>query len=62
MGREKNSDGEKIVGEKATRDEDFQTKSAVKLGKFSLQNRCFVVIIYMSLALAIFTLVVTAFS
>lgn len=47
-------EGEKIVGEKTT--------EAKKLGIFSLENRCFVIILYMSLVLAILTLIAMAFS
>jgi hypothetical protein len=42
-------EGEKVVGEKST--------SSGKVGIFSLQNRCFVTILYMSLILAILSLV-----
>ena len=50
----------KIVGEKST--EDFENKnSAEKIGKFSLQNRSFVTIIYISLILAILLLIAMAF-
>ena len=45
---------EKLVGEKST-----EVKTP---GKFSLQNRCFVIILYMTLILAILTLIATAFS
>lgn len=47
-------EAEKIVGEKST---EIKTP-----GIFSLQNRCFVIILYMSLVLAILTLIATAFS
>ena len=47
-------EGEKVVGEKST--------EVKKPAMFSLQNRCFVVILYMSLTLAILTLIVSAFS
>jgi len=46
-------EGEKVVGEKST--------EVKKAGIFSLQNRCFVVILYMSLVLAILVLVGMAF-
>lgn len=45
-------EGEKVVGEKST--------EIKKPGVFSLQNRCFVIILYISLSLAILTLIVTA--
>ncbi|OFW80638.1 MAG: hypothetical protein A2887_00565 [Alphaproteobacteria bacterium RIFCSPLOWO2_01_FULL_40_26] len=46
-------EGEKIVGEKSTE---------VKVpGKFSLQNRHFVAVLYASLILAILTLIFSAF-
>ncbi|MES2961333.1 MAG: hypothetical protein V4694_03005 [Pseudomonadota bacterium] len=45
-------EGEKIVGEKPGK----------KPGKFSLKNPCFVIILYMSLALAILILIAMAFS
>jgi hypothetical protein len=48
-------EGEKIVGEKTTQ------KPAEKVGKFSLKNRCFVTIVYMSLVLAILILIAMAF-
>lgn len=48
---------QKIVGEGATYE-----KSEEKVGRFSLKNRCFVIILYMSLILAILTLIVTAVS
>jgi len=48
-------EGEKIVGEKTTQ------KTAEKVGKFSLKNRCFVTIVYMSLVLAILILIAMAF-
>jgi hypothetical protein len=44
-------EGEKIVGEKTTQ----------KAGKFSLKNRCFVTIVYMTLVLAILILIAMAF-
>jgi hypothetical protein len=47
-------EGEKIVGGKTT--------AVEKLGVFSLKNRCFVVILYMSLVLAILTLITFAFN
>ena len=47
-------EGEKVVGEKST--------EVKKPGIFSLQNRCFVIILYISLSLAILTLIVTAIS
>lgn len=47
---------QKIVGEGAT----YEKKSEEKVGRFSLKNRCFVIILYMSLILAILTLIVTA--
>ena len=46
-------DGEKIVGEKTT--------EIKKVGIFSLKNRCFVVILYMSFLLAILTLIASVF-
>lgn len=48
-------EGEKIVGEKTTKN------SAEKAGKFSLKNRCFVTIVYMTLVLAILILIAMAF-
>lgn len=48
-------EGQKIVGNKTTK-EDVE-----KLGIFSLKNRCFVVILYMSLFLGILTLLLSAF-
>jgi hypothetical protein len=56
--KEKVIKGEKIVGEKAS--ESLQAEE--KIGKFSLQNRHFVVILYLSLVLAILTLVMSAFA
>lgn len=47
-------EAEKIVGEKST--------EIKKPGLFSLHNQCFVIILYLSLALAILTLIATAFS
>ncbi len=47
-------EGEKVVGEKST--------TPKKLSPFSLENRCFVIVLYMSLILAILTLIVMAFS
>ncbi len=47
-------EAEKVVGEKST--------AVKKPGIFSLQNSCFVVMLYMSFALAILILIVTAFS
>ena len=49
-------EGEKIVGEKTTKN------SAEKAGNFSLKNRCFVTIVYMTLVLAILILIALAFS
>jgi hypothetical protein len=46
-------EGEKIVGEKTT--------EIKKVGIFSLKNRCFVVILYMSFLLAILTLIASVF-
>lgn len=46
-------EGEKIVGEKTT--------EIKKVGIFSLKNHCFVVILYMSLILAILTLIASVF-
>ncbi len=46
-------EGEKIVGEKTT--------EVKKVGIFSLKNRCFVTILYMSLVLAILTLIASVF-
>lgn len=46
-------EGEKIVGEKTT--------EIKKVGIFSLKNRCFVTILYMSLLLAILTLIASVF-
>jgi hypothetical protein len=51
----------KIVGEKST-EEDSKKNSPQKIGKFSLQNHCFVTILYMSLILAILLLIAMAFS
>lgn len=56
--KEKIIEGEKIVGQKATEEKNHPPKIA----KFSLQNRCFVIILYMSFILAILTLLVSAFS
>lgn len=47
-------EGEKVVGEKTTK--------IIQPGMFSLQNRCFVIILYMSLALTILSLISFAFS
>lgn len=47
-------EGEKLVGEKATEEVE-------KLGIFSLKNRYFVVVLYVSLLMAIFTLIRLAF-
>jgi hypothetical protein len=52
--RKKIIDGEKLVGEKS--------EAAQKVGMFSLKNQCFVTVLYVSLAMAIFTLVMSAFS
>ncbi len=46
-------EGEKIVGEKTT--------EVKKVGIFSLRNPCFVTILYMSLMLAILTLIASVF-
>lgn len=46
--------GEKIVGEKTTK--------AKKISRFSLNNRHFVIIVYLSLILAIVSLIFSAFS
>ncbi len=54
-------DAEKVVGEKSTADQVEDQKSEEKFGKFSLQNPCFVAVLYVSLILAIITLLVTAF-
>ena len=59
----KNIDGEfKVVGEKSTKQEDSTLGSESKVNKFSLKNHCFVVILYLSLSLAILTLIVSAFA
>jgi hypothetical protein len=47
-------EGEKVVGEKST--------EAKKSGIFSLQNRCFVIILYMTLILGILILISFALS
>jgi hypothetical protein len=47
-------EGEKVVGEKTT--------EVKKLGVFSLQNRCFVIILYMTFALGILVLITFAFT
>lgn len=51
-------EGEKVVGEKST-EEAVEEKV---VGNFSMQNPCFVIILYMSLVLAILTLLVAAMS
>jgi hypothetical protein len=53
--KEKVIEGKKVVGEKTTQN------SIEKIGKFSLKNRCFVTIIYMTLVLAILILIAMAF-
>jgi hypothetical protein len=53
--KEKVIEGKKVVGEKTTQN------SIKKIGKFSLKNRCFVTIIYMTLVLAILILIAMAF-
>ncbi len=58
MARKKVIDAEKVVGEKATEEQKFEPK----VGKFSLQNPCFITTLYVSLAVAIFSLVMSAFS
>ena len=45
-------EGEKVVGEKTT--------AAIKISHFSLENRRFVAVLYLSLILAILTLVFSA--
>ncbi len=55
--KEKIIEGEKIVGEKSSEG----LKTAQKISKFSLQNRHFVVTLYISLVLAIITLIAAAF-
>ena len=58
----KTIDGEfKIVGEKATESSEKKEHSAENYGCFSLKNNCFVIILYLSLSLAILTLIVSAF-
>ncbi len=52
--RKKIIDGEKLVGEKS--------EATKKVGMFSLKNQCFVTVLYVSFAMAIFTLVMSAFS
>jgi hypothetical protein len=52
-------EGEKVVGEKAT--QKPAENLAKKAGKFSLKNRCFVTIVYMTLVLAILILITMAF-
>ena len=52
--RKKIIEGEKLVGEKS--------EAAKKTGMFSLQNPCFVTVLYVSFGMAIFTLVMSAFS
>jgi len=47
-------EGEKVVGEKST--------EVKKPGIFSLHNRCFVIILYMTLALGILILISFAFT
>jgi hypothetical protein len=53
--KDKVIEGEKLVGEKAT-------KNSENIGKFSLKNRCFVTIIYMTLSLLILSMISLAFS
>jgi hypothetical protein len=53
--RRKTIEGEKVVGEKTTDEHK-------KIVRFSLKDPCFVIILYMSLVLAILTLIVSAFS
>ena len=55
--KEKTIEGEKIVGQKATKENYADSK----IGNFSLQNRYFVAVLYMSLISAILTLVFLAF-
>jgi hypothetical protein len=57
--KEKIIEGEKIVGEKTT--QKPAENPAEKAGKFSLKNRCFVTIVYMTLVLAILILIAMAF-
>ena len=51
-------DGEfKVVGEKATSSSEKEENRE----RFSLKNNCFVIILYLSLSLAILTLIASAF-
>jgi hypothetical protein len=52
-------EGEKVVGEKTT--QKIAENPVKKAGKFSLKNRCFVTIVYMTLVLAILILISMAF-
>jgi hypothetical protein len=54
-------DGEfKIVGEKSTEQNSQSETEKPKISKFSLQNSCFVTILYLSLSLAILGLIASA--
>ena len=56
MRKKETIDGE-LVGEGSTKKEDVQNRS-----KFSLQNRYFIIVLYLSLILAIAGLISSAFS
>ena len=49
-------EGEKVVGEKTTKE------AVQKISRFSLQNRQFLIVLYLSMILAILSLLYTAFS
>lgn len=57
----------KFVGEKSTSQDleennDEKILDSNEVGKFSLNNRCFMIMVYMSLILAILTLIANALS
>jgi hypothetical protein len=64
--RKKIIEGEfKTVGEKSTEAKNSKSGEGEEkgiIGKFSLQNQCFVLVLYLSLMLSIITLLVAAFS
>jgi hypothetical protein len=55
-------DGEKIIGESASEKLQENFKNEQKISPFSLRNRYFVIILYISFISAIFTLIYGAFN
>ncbi len=58
--KDKTVDAEyEVVGEKSTK-QDKLSQESEEIGKFSLKNRCFLGVIYLSLILSILSLIATA--